>query len=100
MNIFYDTCALLSELKDVFNDKDKIYISNITLNELENIKTSAYKDEEIKYSARKLLHLFENNEDKYEIVFISKETDKIIKKNNLPDTNDSKIIANSSISGQ
>lgn len=92
--IFYDTCALLAELKEAFKANEKFYISSITLNELENIKTSSYKDEEIKYNARQLLHLLENNEDKYEVVLYTNKTNQILTKFNLPDTNDSKIIAN------
>jgi predicted ribonuclease YlaK len=92
--IFYDTCALLTELKEAFKANEKFYISSVTLNELENIKTSNYKDEEIKYNARQLLHLLENNEDKYEVVLYTNKTNQILTKFNLPDTNDSKIIAN------
>lgn len=93
MNIFYDTCALLTELKEVFNNENVIYISSVTLNELENIKTSSYKDEEIKYSARVLLHLLEENENRYKIIFPSKDTENIITHYNLPKTNDSEIIS-------
>ena len=37
MKVFYETCALLTELKEVFNNDDMIYISSVTLNELESI---------------------------------------------------------------
>lgn len=50
---FYDTCSLLAagdRLENVF------IISSVSLNELENIKTSAHKDADTKYQARKLLH--------------------------------------------
>lgn len=90
--IFYDTCALLSELKEAFNTNEKFYISSITLNELESIKTSSYKDEEVKYNARMLLHLFEENEDKYEIILYDAKQEQKRIKVNLLDNNDSKII--------
>lgn len=72
---FYDTSSLLKELHNAFNDK-KFYISNLTLKELEDIKTSKNKNEDIRYKARKLIHLLEENEDKYEIINYQKEWDK------------------------
>ena len=46
---FFDTSALLELTSNV--DKP-IYISSITLKELENIKISNNKSEEVKYKAR------------------------------------------------
>lgn len=89
---FYDTCALLDNPMEALK-RDNLYISSITLNELEDIKTSGRKDEETKYNARKLLHLLEENEDKYTILLYTTEIDKIITEFSLPLTNDSKIIA-------
>lgn len=63
--IFYDTCALLSDQKEIFKKDEKFYLSSITLNELENIKTSGTKDEETKYNARILLHALAENKNKY-----------------------------------
>jgi len=47
---FLDTSAVLN---GALNDYSDSYISMIVLNELENIKTSANKDEETKFKARK-----------------------------------------------
>lgn len=47
---FLDTSAILN---GALNDYSDSYISMIVLNELENIKTSASKDEKIKFKARK-----------------------------------------------
>ena len=91
--IFYDTCALLSDQKEIFKKDEKFYLSSITLNELENIKTSGTKDEETKYNARILLHALAENKNKYEIVLFQENFLKEIKKFNLPDTNDTKIIS-------
>lgn len=66
MNKFYDTCALLELQEKAF--EDFFYIADVTLVELENIKTSASKDNEIKYKARKLLHLLDNKSNQYEVV--------------------------------
>ena len=92
MIIFYDTCSLLHKLHSVFEEEEKFYISNISLIELENIKTSSTKDEETKYNARVLLHLLEENEDKYEIVIYKTFMDSMLTELSLPSNNDSKII--------
>ena len=62
---FYDTSSLLKKGDNLFIDEDLIAISSITLEELENIKTSANKDADIKYAARKLLHLLDTHMDFY-----------------------------------
>lgn len=89
--LFYDTCALLNQAKTLFQEEDvKIFISNITLQELEDIKTSCNKDEETKYNARQVLHLLDENiYDKWEVIIHNEEDEKDY---SLPNTNDSKII--------
>lgn len=69
MNIynFYDTCSLLLRMDDLFTVEENIVISSVTLNELENIRTSAHKDESIKQAARELLRLLAHNRDKYTV---------------------------------
>lgn len=74
--LFYDTCSLLKELDKIFSTP--FAISNISLIELESIKTSSTKDEETKYRARKVLHLLEENNSKFNLIifkdkFLSKE---------------------------
>lgn len=90
--LFYDTNALLSQQEKVFETDDIFYISSITLNELENIKTSSYKDEEIKYSARQILHLLQDNKDKYKVILYYATDKEYLDKYSLVDNNDSKII--------
>ena len=88
--IFYDTCSLLNLQADAF--KETFYISSITLNELECIKTSGLKDEEIKWKARQVLHLLKENEGVFTVIPF-KETDATyLSTYDLPHTNDSKII--------
>lgn len=48
---FYDTCSLLLLGERLFETQEPFVISSITLKELEEIKTSANKDADIKYSA-------------------------------------------------
>ena len=89
---FYDTCSLLNELHSAF-ENDFFYISSVTLEELENIKTSSSKDQDIKYRARQLLHLLFENKDKYKVVIFQKEWEIAISNfSYLSDNNDSKII--------
>lgn len=88
---FYDTCALLDLGEEVFKD-NFFYISSITLNELENIKTSRNKDEGIKYKARKILNLLIKNVDKFKILSYKNKYKWYIKKFNMPDNDDSKIL--------
>lgn len=91
--LFYDTCALLDAQKEAFETDAKFYLSSITINELENIKTSGTKDEETKYNARTLLHLLEQHEDKYEIILYKNAYMEEVSEFDLPNTPDSKIIA-------
>ena len=64
---FYDTCSLLKKVDNLF-DEEEFAISSITLNELEGIKTSATKDPDVKFAARKILHLLDENPEKYQVV--------------------------------
>ena len=70
--------------------ESEFYLSIITLKELENIKTSIYKDEETKYKARHILHLLLENEDKYKVD--TTDWSSYISRYGLPNTNDSLII--------
>ncbi|WP_368249439.1 PhoH family protein [Fusicatenibacter saccharivorans] len=88
---FYDTNALLL-LQDKILE-DNFYISSTTLEELENIKTSSRKDEETKYKARKLLHILDENSDKYKVVITTKNIISIIDDFGLENTPDNQICA-------
>ena len=63
---FFDTNTILDLQDKMF--EDDFCISSISLQEMENIKTSGRKDDETKYKARKALHLLDENKDKYEVV--------------------------------
>lgn len=90
MIIYYDTNVLL-ELQDRMFDLGYFHISNITIDELECIKTSGTKDEEIKYAARQVLHMLDENKDKFSIVpYLESYLEKV---GNFSITNDLKIIA-------
>lgn len=92
-HIFYDTCALLDLNKIIFSTEKKFYISSITLKELENIKTSAYKDQDIKYKARKVIELLAKYENNFQVIMYQKDWDNNLKDYPiLSDDNDSRII--------
>lgn len=90
---FYDTCSLLLRASNLFDEKENFAISSITLQELENIKTSANKDENVKFSARQLLHDLDQHYNEYLIInYITIYGDEITKKN-FELTNDAKILS-------
>ena len=89
---FYDTCSLLNELHSAF-ENDLFYISSVTLKELEEIKSSNFKDPDIKFKARQLLNLLFKHKEKYKVVLFQNEWQEAISHYQfLTDNNDSKII--------
>ena len=89
---FFDTCSLLELQQAIF--ESNFIISNITLTELESIKTSFSKDEDVKWRARQVLHLLKENEDKYSVILYNANIDdEIIKNYGLLNNDDSRIIA-------
>lgn len=91
--LFYDTCALLNDFEAIFEKHRNITISNLTLKELENIKTSAHKDEDIKYRSRKLIRILQEKNKQVQIVDYNYKWDKLFKKYTiLADNADSRII--------
>ena len=89
---FYDTCSLLLKADELFNE-GTFYISSVTLNELEGIKTSNTKDPDVKYAARKILHLLDENPDKHIVKIFTEDMLKPIEKLKLSVTNDTQILA-------
>ncbi len=63
---FYDTSSLLL-VGDKIKKEDNIVISTITLQELENIKTSMNKSPEVKFQARLLTRFIEEHPDYIEV---------------------------------
>lgn len=88
---FYDTNAIL-ELQEKILDSDFV-ICSVTLHELEHIKVSKNKDEQIKYKARKAIHIFDKNPDRYEVIVPSNATMKILSDLQLENNPDNLIIA-------
>ena len=74
--LFLDTNALLNLQDAAFNEN--FIISQKTLEEIENIKSSGLKDNEIKYKARKIAHLLDENYGKYTVIRYDTETRNIL----------------------
>ena len=83
----FDTNAILTDCTDISN----VLISSKTLDELENIKSSSYKDNDIKYKARVAVRAI--REQKPEIVVVQKSDYDKIEELGLEITNDNLIIA-------
>lgn len=92
MKKIFDTSSLLLT-EDLFNSNDEIIIPSIVLEELEKIKTAVNKDENIKYSARQLLHFLDKNSDKFICSIYNNLMESYIYKANLELNNDSRILA-------
>ena len=83
----FDTNAILTDCTDISN----VIISSKTLEELENIKSSSHKDNDIKYKARVAVRAI--REQKPEIVVVQKSDYDKIEELGLEITNDNLIIA-------
>lgn len=91
---FYDTSSLLLKVDTLFeNPEDNVIISSITLNELEHIKTASNKDPDVKFAARRLLHILDNNMDKYQVHIFGNDMLKPIEDKNMAVNDDARILA-------
>ena len=90
---FYDTCSLLLRAGNLFDEPEDFIISSITLQELENIKTSTNKDDNIKFSSRQLLHDLDEHFDQYLIINYQNTYAQNIIPQEFELTNDTKILS-------
>lgn len=88
---FVDTCTLLNYTDQLFNSLFRFAISEVTLREIESIKTSIYKDEETKYKARRVTRLLAENQDKYDVLLLSDEIFQMLDNLDLDETPDNLI---------
>lgn len=91
----YDTCSLLKSADNLFNNSDefKLLITSITLEELEQIKTSSNKDSETKAAARKVLSSLEQHSEEFKILLYRDTIGELMIKDSFNLTNDAKIVA-------
>ena len=90
MNKFYDTNALLDLQEEILNDP--FIISSKSLEEIEHIKVSN-KPENVKYKARKVGHILDENDDKFKVSVVNNDTYKILEQLGLPESPDNLILA-------
>lgn len=90
---FYDTSSLLLKADTLFDTQEEIWISSITLEELEQIKTSAHKDPDVKYSARKLVQALDKHIGEYNVKLFSNGMESPLLEQGLCINNDAKILA-------
>ena len=91
---FYDTCSLLLKVDNLWEEDTVLVLSSITLEELENIKTAANKDPDVKFAARKLAHELDEHfgDGSYTVMIWNNDLMEDLVEAHLPVTNDSKII--------
>ena len=89
--LFLNTNALLNLQKEAF--KEFFVISQKTLEEIENIKTSSRKDGEVKYQARAIARLLKEHKNKYTVVPVNTEIKQIISDLYLEESPDNIILA-------
>ncbi len=89
--LFLDTNALLNLQKEAF--KESFVISQKTLEEIENIKGSSRKDNEVKYKARQAAHLLDEHFGEYEVIANNNDVKNIISEFSLEETSDNIILA-------
>lgn len=92
--LFYDTNALLNLQERAFNER--FIISQKTLEEIESIKSSSHKDGEIKWKARKMAHLLDDNDGKYIVVPTTPHIKDYLISYDLDETPDNLILATAS----
>lgn len=95
--IFLDTNSLLNLGVKAFEEVEPFVISQITLEEIEVIKVDSRKDGEIKYKARMVARLLDENEDKYEVVPYDSIVDDHVSNKNVSLTPDNIIVASADL---
>ena len=93
-NKYFDTSSLLILGDSLFEETHdyNIYITSITLNELEHIKTSVNKDQNVKYIARQLLHKLDENQEKWNFISYTPSLEEKLKEAQMEINNDSRIL--------
>lgn len=94
-NKYFDTSSLLLLADSLFEKTYdfNIYITSISLSELEHIKTAANKDQSVKYAARQLLHKLEANPEAWNCLPYNTDCIGILERFKYESTNDTKILA-------
>ena len=91
--LFYDTSSLLVDTNLFDSDHEPFIISSISLDELNSLKESKNKTEEIRIAAQTLLKKLAANRDKYTIWTFKTSMLKPIEEKDLVISNDTKILS-------
>lgn len=76
--------------------EEPFFISAVTLRELEDIKVSRNKDDDVKFRARRILHILDEHPDAYEAVNVSDLASGLVTRLGMPETPDNLICASAS----
>lgn len=90
---FYDTSSLLKIVQNNCLPKEEMYLSSISLKELENIKNSDKRSPDVKFAARTLANLIWEFPEKFKIIFYKEDMIQPIIKAGLPINDDMRILA-------
>ena len=71
--------------------EEPFLISAVTLRELEDIKVSRNKDDDVKFRARRILHILDEHPDIYAMADITTATYNALAERKKPDTPDNLI---------
>lgn len=93
--LFLDTNALLNLQESAF--KEEFFISQKTLEEIENIKSSSIKDGEVKYKARIVSRLLDKHYGKYTVIRNDANIKTVLSSVSLEETPDNIILASAYI---
>ena len=90
---FYDTCALLNMGETAFDEP--FLVSDVTMQELENIKNDTRRDSSVRYRARKTAKLLDTyrNDNIYIVRYKNMQTIRFLEEHNLSESPDSIICA-------
>jgi len=89
--LFLDTNVLI-ENPDYFSDVEFV-ISDKTLFELEEIKNSRSKTDDVRSAARKAIRFLNDHKDRYEVIVYNNSIRELINSYNIPETPDNIICA-------
>ena len=90
---FYDTSSLLKIVQNNCVPKEEIYLSSISLKELENIKNSDKRSPDVKFAARTLANLIWENPEQFKVLFYKEYMIQPIISAGLPINDDARILA-------
>lgn len=90
---FYDTNALLNLGEKLLESEDKFYVSQISLQELENIKNNRNKDEGVRAKARHVARVLAEHGEAYEFVPYAAAANGLLVSLGMPETPDNMICA-------